>query len=91
MAISPDESALTTLVSGRSSGSAKYFVVAAIAASAVAIATLKYLKDGGPISAESRLEGDSVEEGCPGVVTWTTQPAGGMLSFMPATWRVSLT
>lgn len=89
-AISPGESALTTLVSG-CWGSAKCFVVAAIAASAVATATLKYLNDGGPRSAERRLEGDCIDEGCPGVVTWTTQPAGGALSIMHATWRVSRT
>jgi hypothetical protein len=89
-AISPDERALTTLVSG-CWGSAKCFVVAVIAASAVATATLKYLNDGGPRSAERRLEGDSIDEGCPGAITWTTQPAGGALSVMHATWRVSRT
>jgi hypothetical protein len=89
-AISPDESALTTLVSG-CWGSAKCLVVAAIAASAVATATLKYLNDGGPISAARRLEGDCIGDGCPVVITWTTQPAGGALSIMHATWRVSRT
>lgn len=89
-AISPDESGLTTLVSG-CWGSAKCFVVAAIAASAVATATLKYLNEGGPRSAERRLEGDCIGEGCPRMVTWTTQPAGGALSVMHATWRVSRT
>ena len=66
-------------------------MVAATAASAIATATLKYLNDGGPTSAERRLEGDCIDEGCPGVVTWTTQPAGGALSIMHGTWRVSRT
>jgi hypothetical protein len=57
-------------------------VVAAIAASAVAAATLKYLNDGGPIRLAKRFVGDGFAEGCPGVVTWTTQPAGGALSLI---------
>jgi hypothetical protein len=55
---------------------------------ATAMAALKYLKDGAPSKPalyRLALDDGGIEDGCPGVVTWTTQPAGDALSDMVRT------
>jgi hypothetical protein len=82
-AISLDDRDLTTCAS-LPSASAKCFA-ASTAFPATAMAALKYLKDGAPSKPalyRLALGDDSHDDGCPGVVTWTTQPAGGALSDM---------
>ena len=60
------------------------FRVASIAISASAMATLKYWKDGAPKMAGPIHGVPSALVGlvCAGIVSWTTQPAGVVLSLM---------
>src|SRR5262249_9515438 len=60
------------------------FRVASIAISASAMATLKYWKDGAPKMAGPIHGVPSALVGvlCAGIVSWTTQPVGVVLSLM---------
>src|SRR5712691_11723050 len=75
-AISPGESFLTVDISPAlgSAASAKYFVVAAMAFSGAAIATLKYSKDGALTRMAEGRHGASaaLTSGSVGMATWTT-------------------
>jgi hypothetical protein len=90
--ISPEERPLTTLISPPlTSALPRCFVVASIAPSTDAIATLKYWKDGAANTTGPSQRGRSTPGGASGAgtVCWTTQPAGDDLSLMCIRWHCS--